>query len=274
MTRPQKITLGAMRKADVRHGTGDPAPAFLALYMKSSVPYYYELVFAPPIPRGEHRHCQILSPRLSGAFCIRRLPCCLWLLGTEEPCPALSNWCFALTATPGAKPNLAPARRGLFVFAGQAAVLLVALRNGRAVSCIIELVFRPLRLSPVGEHRTKANLAPARSGAFCIRRLDCRATGCWPTCGRAFGDDGGAAAGRNGERREVGRLNWRSDAGRAAQEGSANAIASAATPTARNSHPAVSELPSERANQPFMVMPTPAKPNDAGAEGARGFRSQ
>ena len=83
-------------EAGVRHGTGDPAPAFLALYRKSSVPIIPTGV-RPLLPRGEHRHCQILSPRLSGAF----------------------------------------------VFPGQVAVLLVALRNGRAVSCIIELVFRP-----------------------------------------------------------------------------------------------------------------------------------
>jgi hypothetical protein len=46
-------------------------------------------------------------------------------------------------ASTGIAKYLAPACRGLFVFPGQVAVLLVALRNGRAVSCIIELVFRP-----------------------------------------------------------------------------------------------------------------------------------
>jgi hypothetical protein len=95
--RPQKITLGEMREAGVRHGTGDPALAFLALYRKSSVPYY-------------------------------------------------SNWCSPPSypvASTGIAKYLAPACRGLFVFPGQVAVLLVALRNGRVVSCIIELVFRP-----------------------------------------------------------------------------------------------------------------------------------
>jgi hypothetical protein len=46
-------------------------------------------------------------------------------------------------ASTGIAKYLAPADRGPFVFPGQAAVLLVAIRNGRAVSCIIELVFRP-----------------------------------------------------------------------------------------------------------------------------------
>jgi hypothetical protein len=36
----QKITLAEMCEAGVRHGTSDPAPAFLALYRKSGVPYY------------------------------------------------------------------------------------------------------------------------------------------------------------------------------------------------------------------------------------------
>ena len=60
---------------------------------------------------------------------------------------------------------LAPACRGLFVFPGQVAVLLGALRNGRAVSCIIELVFALYSCPLEGEHRT-ANLAPARRGLF------------------------------------------------------------------------------------------------------------
>ena len=63
----------------------------------------------PLLPRGEHRHCQILSPPLVGGFLYSpvRLPCCSWLLGTEEPCPALSNWCFALIPLAGLRPELA-----------------------------------------------------------------------------------------------------------------------------------------------------------------------
>jgi hypothetical protein len=38
-------------------------------------------------------------------------------------------------------------------------------------------------LLPRGEHRHCQILSPRLSGAFCIRRLDCRANGCWPTCG-------------------------------------------------------------------------------------------
>src|SRR3984893_8874981 len=45
----------------------------------------------------------------------------------------------------------------------------------------------------------------------------------------------------------------------AAQEGATSATRSAATPMARNNHPAASLDPSERANHPFMAMPTPAK---------------
>src|SRR5258708_39846435 len=41
------------------------------------------------------------------------------------------------------------------------------------------------------------------------------------------------------------------------------AARSAATPMARNSHPAMSLDPSDRANQPFVVMPTPASANAA-----------
>jgi len=46
---------------------------------------------------------------------------------------------------------------------------------------------------------------------------------------------------------------------RAAQEGITRATRSAATPIARNSHPARSVDPSERANHPFMATPTPAR---------------
>src|SRR5437868_3670742 len=45
---------------------------------------------------------------------------------------------------------------------------------------------------------------------------------------------------------------------RAAQDGTTSAIRSAATPMARKSHPAISLDPRDRANQPFMVIPTPA----------------
>src|SRR4051794_16256934 len=42
-----------------------------------------------------------------------------------------------------------------------------------------------------------------------------------------------------------------------------SATRSAATPMARNSHPATSLDPSDRANQPFVVIPTPASANAA-----------
>src|ERR1700730_2590795 len=45
----------------------------------------------------------------------------------------------------------------------------------------------------------------------------------------------------------------------AAQEGTTRATRSAATPVAKNNHPAASLDPSDRANHPFMAMPTPAK---------------
>jgi hypothetical protein len=69
--------------------------------------------------------------------------------------PYYSNWCFAPAgaSTSNTAEYLAPAVRGLFVSLGQATVLLGAFRNGRAVSCIIELVFRPLLLH--GEHRVR-----------------------------------------------------------------------------------------------------------------------
>jgi hypothetical protein len=49
---------------------------------------------------------------------------------------------------------------------------------------------------------------------------------------------------------------WRACHAKAEQEGMASATRSAATPIARNSQPAISLDPSDRANQPFMVMPT------------------
>jgi hypothetical protein len=50
---------------------------------------------------------------------------------------------------------------------------------------------------------------------------------------------------------------------RAATEGMTRATMSEATPTARKSHPAVSVAPSERAYQPFCVMPTAARASAA-----------
>ena len=86
---------------------GDPAPAFPALYRKSSVPYYSNWC-SPSPSRGEHRHCQILSPRLSGAFVVPgQVAVLLVALRNGEPCPALSNWCFALIPLAGLRPELA-----------------------------------------------------------------------------------------------------------------------------------------------------------------------
>src|SRR6267154_4833258 len=45
----------------------------------------------------------------------------------------------------------------------------------------------------------------------------------------------------------------------AEQEGATSATRSAATPMARNNHPAASLDPSDRANHPFMARPTAAK---------------
>src|ERR1700732_1639685 len=56
--------------------------------------------------------------------------------------------------------------------------------------------------------------------------------------------------------REVAR--WRVCQSPAAHDGMTSAARSAATPMARNSQPAMSLDPSDRANQPFVVMPTPA----------------
>src|SRR6516225_1190075 len=81
----------------------------------------------PPSGRSEITHHSPCASR--GRLFFRAVPCYI-----EHP----SNWLLAL----------APADRGLFVFPGQVAVLLGALRNGGAVSCIIELVFRPHPLSP------------------------------------------------------------------------------------------------------------------------------
>ncbi len=58
---------------------------------------------------------------------------------------------------------------------------------------------------------------------------------------------------------------WRACQSVAAHDGITSATRSAATPIARNSHPAVSLAPSERANQPFVVMPTPASASAAPA---------
>ena len=63
--------------------------------------------------------------------------------------------------------------------------------------------------------------------------------------------------------REVAR--WRVCQSPAAHDGKTSAARSAATPMARNSHPAMSLDPSDRANQPFVVMPTPASANAAAA---------
>ena len=51
----------------------------------------------------------------------------------------------------------------------------------------------------------------------------------------------------------------------AAHDGITSATRSAATPIARNSHPAVSLAPSDLANQPFVVMPTAASASAAAA---------
>src|ERR1700694_4653229 len=49
----------------------------------------------------------------------------------------------------------------------------------------------------------------------------------------------------------------------AAHDGMTSAARSAAAPMVKNSHPAMSLDPSDRANQPFVVMPTPASANAA-----------
>src|ERR1700737_1561450 len=61
--------------------------------------------------------------------------------------------------------------------------------------------------------------------------------------------------------REVAR--WRVCQSPAAHDGMTSAARSAATPMVKNSHPAMSLDPSDRANQPFVVMPTPASANAA-----------
>jgi hypothetical protein len=59
-------------------------------------------------------------------------------------------------------------------------------------------------------------------------------------------------------------LGWRQRWTRpAAHEGMTSATRSAATPMTRKSHPAVSVDPSDRANQPFMVIPTTASASAA-----------
>ena len=64
--------------------------------------------------------------------------------------------------------------------------------------------------------------------------------------------------------REVAR--WRVCQSPAAQDGMTSAARSAATPMAKNSHPAMSLDPSDRANQPFVVIPTAASANAAAAK--------
>src|SRR5258708_2034439 len=49
----------------------------------------------------------------------------------------------------------------------------------------------------------------------------------------------------------------------AAHDGITSATRSVATPMVRNSHPATALDPSDRANQPLVVMPTPASANAA-----------
>src|ERR1700688_4550979 len=56
---------------------------------------------------------------------------------------------------------------------------------------------------------------------------------------------------------------WRVCQSPAAHDGMTSATRSAATPIAKNSHPAMSLDPSDRANQPFVVIPTPASANAA-----------
>src|SRR5690242_6157165 len=63
--------------------------------------------------------------------------------------------------------------------------------------------------------------------------------------------------------REVAR--WRVCQSPAAHDGITSATRSAAIPIAINSHPAMSLEPSDRANQPFVVMPTAASANAAAA---------
>ena len=95
-------------EAGVRHGTGDPAPAFLALYRKSSVPYYCNWCSSPSYPVASTGIAKYSAPACRGLlYSPVRLPCCSWPLGTEEPCPALSNWCFALIPLAGLRPELA-----------------------------------------------------------------------------------------------------------------------------------------------------------------------
>ena len=57
-----------MREAGVRHGTGDPAPAFLALYRKSSVPYYCNWCSSPSYPVASTGIAKYLAPASRGLF--------------------------------------------------------------------------------------------------------------------------------------------------------------------------------------------------------------
>src|SRR6516165_3517749 len=71
--RPQKITLGEMREAGVRHGTGDPAPAFLALYVESGVPYYSNWCSPRLSPVASTGIAKYLAPP-TGGFPLGSLP--------------------------------------------------------------------------------------------------------------------------------------------------------------------------------------------------------
>ena len=71
--------LGEMHEAGVRHGTGDPALAFLALYRKSSVPYYSNWCFAPSYPVASTGIAKYLAPAdrgLSFRFLAYSPACC------------------------------------------------------------------------------------------------------------------------------------------------------------------------------------------------------
>ena len=59
---------------------------------------------------------------------------------------------------------------------------------------------------------------------------------------------------------------WRVCQSAAAHDGKTSAARSVATPMAMNNHPAISLDPSDRANQPLVVTPTPASANAAAAK--------
>jgi hypothetical protein len=111
------------------------------LYMKSGVPYYSNWC-SPHLSPGEHRQCSPL-PR---------------------PLRASTEY-------------LASDDRGLFVFPGQAAVLLGALYGRKSGVPHYRTGARPLLLR-VASTRTSIVLgqpSPRSSGAFCIPRSGCRA---------------------------------------------------------------------------------------------------